>query len=204
MIHNGVGPAPSNSGTWALDPRTDRSTPLVVAVGRLARQKDHRTLIEAFASVPDAHLAVIGDGELRDELAARIAELGLRGRVSLVGAIEPERMADAFGAADVVVQPSVWEAFSMVILEAMAAGKPLLVSDIAPHREALGEAARYHPSGDSDALAAGLRQLLDDDAGRASLATAAKVRSEEFTLERMADRYLDLVAGRAPHVAGRP
>lgn len=192
VIHNGVD-APGAPHPWRGDPRKQPSQALLVSIGRLVPQKDHATLIDAMSAIPGADLAIIGAGDLEADLSRQIARLGLGDRVTLIGNIEPHEVSDALGAADVVVLPSTWEAFGMLVLEAMASGKAMVVSDIPSHREALGDVAEYHPVGDSAAVAARVCELLADDARRLDLASRARERSQEFTLEHTVAQYLALV-----------
>jgi glycosyltransferase involved in cell wall biosynthesis len=110
----------------------------------------------------------------------------------------------ALGVADLVVQPSRWEAFSMVILEAMAMGKALVVSDIPAHREALADIGWYHPVGDAAALAESIRSALADPARRAHHESLVRSRVERFGHEVCVDRYLQLVSVEPPATSGPP
>lgn len=194
VIHNGVElPAGPGPGAWAGDPRPDRDRPLIVSVGRLAAQKDHGTLLRALSQVPEAHLAIVGEGELRDDLLQLRHELRLDDRVSLVGNIPPDEVPAALAAADLVVQPSIWETFGMVVVEAMAAGRATVASDVAAHREVLGDCGRYHPVGDAGALAAAISDLLADAPRRAELGRRAAERSRRFGHDETVDRYLEVV-----------
>lgn len=196
VIHNGIeAQAAPPPGRWAQDPRRDPATPLLVSIGRLAAQKDHATLLRAMAEVPHAHLVVVGEGELRSALSDLRAALGLEERVTLVGNVDPAEVPVVLASADLVVQPSVWETFGMVVVEAMAAGRAVLASDDPAHREVLGDCGRYHPVGDPAALAAAIRELLGDPTLRSDLGRRAAVRARRFDHDTTLDRYLDLVGG---------
>lgn len=195
VIHNGIdvsAPAHADSGGWASDPRSDPTRPLVVAVGRLAEQKDHRTLLAAMVELPEVDLAILGEGDLRTELSRQVDDTGLANRVTMVGNVSPEEVGAALRAADVVVQPSLWEAFSMVVLEAMAAGRPLVVSDIPAHREALGDQALFHEVGDAAGLAKAIRSLIADPDRRTELGAGAQRLAAGFDHAEVARRYLAL------------
>lgn len=195
VIHNGIDVgalARADGADWAGDPRTDPARPLVVAVGRLAEQKDHRTLLAAMVELPEVDLAILGEGDLRAALAQQVDDHGLANRVTMVGNIPPTEVGAALRAADVVVQPSLWEAFSMVVLEAMAAGRSMVVSDIPAHREALGDQALFHEVGDAPALAEAIRSLIADPLRRAELGAGAQARAAGFDHGEVARRYLAL------------
>lgn len=175
---------------WRNDPRPDDSMPLLVSVGRLVEQKDHATAVRAMAAIPEGVLAILGEGHLRDDLEALVTELGLEERVVLTGNVDPSEVRDALAAADVVVLPSVWETFGMVLLEAMSTGTPMVVSDCAAHREVLGDAAAYHSVGDADGLAEGVRRILGDESMAAALTEQMAQRSTVFSRDAMVAGYV--------------
>ncbi|MCI0452778.1 MAG: glycosyltransferase family 4 protein [Candidatus Latescibacteria bacterium] len=103
-------------------------TKTVLAVGRLDADKDHATLIDAFAAIatrfPDWRVRIVGEGPLRDALAGKISALGLDGRVTMVGAT-PD-IAREYAHAEVMAVPSRYESFGMATAEALATGVPVL------------------------------------------------------------------------------
>ncbi len=163
---------------------------LAVCPARLVPQKGHDLLVDAFARVASrhtrAHLLLAGEGPLAVPLAETIDAAGLRGRVVLAG---PRRdVPRLLRAADLAVLASHREGFSNVVLEALAAGTPLVVTDVGGNREAMeGEATgRLVPPGDPDALARALDQLLADGDLRTRLGEAAARRAWRFDLDRIA------------------
>ncbi|MFG3072483.1 glycosyltransferase [Streptomyces sp. NPDC048225] len=178
-------------------------TPLVVCVGRLCRQKGQDLLLDAWeavlARVPGARLVLVGDGPDRARLAARAPA-----SVRFTGAV-----ADAaawYRAADLVVLPSRWEGMALAPLEAMACGRPVLVTDVDGAREGLPPALVPHclvPPGDPAALADAAAALLLDAPLRASLGRRgrAHVRSAHdvrHTATAVAALYGELLAGVRP------
>lgn len=98
-------------------------------VGRLHEQKGHKFLLQAFARVTNrARLAIVGDGELRNELVILADELKIRDRVSFLGARSD--IHEFLTAIDVFVMPSLWEGQPIALLEALASGKPCIASDV--------------------------------------------------------------------------
>ncbi|MGX1120516.1 glycosyltransferase involved in cell wall biosynthesis [Streptomyces ambofaciens] len=216
VIPNGVDLArfPADAPEYARhDPAGPRlrhgvapDAPLVVCVGRLCPQKGQDVLLSAWESVlarvPGARLVLVGDGPDRARLAARAP-----GSVLFAGAV-----ADADGwyrAADLVVLPSRWEGMALAPLEAMACGRPVVVTDVDGAREALPQALVPHclvPPGDPAALADAATALLLDAPLRASLGRRgrAHVRSahdvRQTTAAVMA-LYADLLDGVRPTVA---
>jgi glycosyltransferase involved in cell wall biosynthesis len=106
--------------------------PLLVAVGRLVRQKGHDTLIRAFQTVlrerPEARLVIVGGGPLEPDLRRLASELGVASACVLAG--PRDNALDFIDEASVFVHPSRWEGFGIVLLEAMAAGKPVVATRI--------------------------------------------------------------------------
>lgn len=104
--------------------------PVVVHVGRLAPQKNHAFLLEAFAELlrlePRARLLLVGEGELGGEVRSRVAGLGLGDSVRLLG-VRPD-VPRILSAADVLALPSLYEGMPNVVVEAQAAGLPCVVS----------------------------------------------------------------------------
>lgn len=169
--------------------------PLLVYVGRLSVEKNLPLLLDAFSRVvaarPDVHLAMVGDGPLRPSLQAKAPEPPLRGRLHLTGALEPEAVADVLAAADLFAFTSVTETQGLVLVEAMAAGLPV----VCVRSSATSEIVREGVDGlvvdnDAGAVAAGLLTLLNDPEARARAAQAAGERARMFSLDRMAEQMI--------------
>jgi glycosyltransferase involved in cell wall biosynthesis len=128
---------------------------------RLVPAKGHSILIDAFARIsqeaPDAELSIFGYGSLEAELSAQIARLGLEGRVRLEGRTDDSPA--ALAGLDVFILSSVNEGLPLVILEAMAAGLPVLSTSVGGVPEILPkESSWLCPPGDAEALAAAMLQ----------------------------------------------
>lgn len=151
----------------------DDATRLILAVGRLAPQKDYPTLLDAAASLGGARVAIAGDGPLRADLQARIDAGGLD--ATLLG--HRSDVADLFAAADVFVLPSRWEARALAAQEAMRAGVPVVATAVGGIPGLVGDAALLVPPGDAAALAQAIKQVLGDPAEHARLRAAAAARA---------------------------
>jgi len=167
--------------------------PVVGVIGRLHIQKGHRWFLEAASKVvrdvPSARFRIIGDGELRSELMRQAAELGLRDRAEFPG--DRQEIATELGEVDLLVIPSLWEGLPLVLLEAMAAGVPVVASAVDGILEAAenGREALLVPPADSSALASAMIRLLQHPAEASRLASAARLRvRREFSAERMVER----------------
>jgi glycosyltransferase involved in cell wall biosynthesis len=192
-ILNGVSPAPpaadrtALAAEWGIAP--DR--PLALAVGRLVPVKNHEFAVRALAHVPDATLAIVGEGPLLDDLRRLAVEAGVADRVVFAG-LRPDAR-ELIGAADAVVLPSRAEGLPLVALEAFAAGTPLVATAVRGVRELVGDdAALLVPPDDPDALAAGLRLVLGDRSIAERLSAAGRQVAAQHGEEAMIAAYLDL------------
>jgi glycosyltransferase involved in cell wall biosynthesis len=172
--------------------RSDR--PLVGNVARLAPQKDHRTLVEAARLVPEADFVVAGDGELREELerqaeGSNVRFLGARDDV-------PALLASF----DVFAFPSLFEGLCLAVIEAQAAGVPVVATPVGGIRETVvdGETGLLVPTRNPAALAAAIRRLLEDRPAAEAMAAEARRRvRERFSVERLIEETLRLYDLRA-------
>jgi glycosyltransferase involved in cell wall biosynthesis len=172
-------------------------SPLAVYTGRLHPGKGLEDLLVAWAKVlaswPDGRLWLVGDGPLRGSLAAQINRLGLSGRVVLAGTFQ--QVDELLAAADLFVLPSYEEGMSLALLEAMAAGLPIVASDIPGNRE-LVEHERHGllaPPGRIEPLADAMLRIIDNPAAAEPLAQAARQRAiARFSLDQCVDEHLQL------------
>jgi glycosyltransferase involved in cell wall biosynthesis len=170
--------------------------PVIVAVGRLDAQKNHALLVEAMADprlrALGARLWIAGDGPARGALRTQAALLGVEDQVTLLGVRGdvPRLLA----AADAFVLSSDWEGNPLVVMEAMAAGLPVVATAVGCVPELVTpECGRLVRAGDAAGLAAALREVLADPAARARMGQASGARARSrFDLPVMASAYLDL------------
>lgn len=173
--------------------------PLLLSVGRFMDQKDHATLLIAFAQVapefPDWRLRLVGDGVLRPQLETQRRALGLEERVEMPGYTRD--VAAAYAGARCVVLPSLYESFGLVAAEALASGRPVLAfDDCAGVAEIVANGENgVLVSGVPDRairarnLAAGLRRLMSDPALCARLGAAGPAAVARFDLPAVLDRW---------------
>lgn len=160
-------PPPNDTSPW---PR-----PYVLSVGRLSAEKDHETVLGAFAKVADSiphDLVIAGDGPRESELRSLVDRAGLSDRVHLIG--YRADLGRWFRHATLLVHTPLWEGFGIVLIEAMRAGVPVVVTD-APFgpAEVLSRVPGgvMVPVGDVDAVAAQIVRLVADPDERARLGT---------------------------------
>jgi glycosyltransferase involved in cell wall biosynthesis len=180
--------SPSPPGQLPEPPPLDR--PALAFAGRLTAAKSLGVLLDAVARVEGVSLVVAGDGEERERVAARAAELGLDGRVRLAGALPREEVLALLAAADAVVLSSAWENFPHVLVEALALGTPVIATRVGGVPEIVedGVSGLLVPPGDADALAGAVRRFLADEGLRARLREGARKGGARFAPDALLDR----------------
>ena len=165
---------------------------LLGSVGRLSNQKDPITMIEAFCIVikrfPNAHLTLVGDGELRDEILIKIDQLQLNGRVHLTGnKNDPWKI---YHSLDLFIMSSIYEGLGRSITEALSCGVPVVCTSV----EGVPEIVRDNKTGilvppkDPGALATGIIKSLNDmDNARKMAEEGRKFVNENFDVKKMVD-----------------
>ncbi len=165
----------------------------ILSVGSLKLQKDHATLIQAFALLPvslNAKLTILGEGSFRSELEAMVEDLGLQAKVSFPGfEVDPYPW---FRSADLFVLSSRWEGFGNVIVEALECGLPVVSTDCPSGPAEILENGLYGmlvPTQNPNALADAIMKSLNTNHDREKLVRRAK----DFSVEKIAAEYLNYV-----------
>jgi glycosyltransferase involved in cell wall biosynthesis len=159
------------------------ATDLVIgAVGRMEEQKGHRYLLAAFAalrkmpelSVARTRLLIVGDGRQRAQTEELAANLGITEVCRFPGSIKD--LSEVYRAIDIFVMSSMWEGLSLAMLEAMAAGLPVISTKVGGAHDVLGDNLRgiLVPEGDAEALAEALRDLIMDPKKQHHLADSGR------------------------------
>ena len=194
---------------WTGHPRLDdpkATTPTAVCVANLRPEKGHDTLLDAWSRVvdrvPSAILELVGGGPLERSLRRKANELGIDSSVRFMGPVDD--VWPLLAHAHVFVLPSLHEPFGIVAVEAMAAGLPVIASNVGGLREFIdaGVNGVLVPAGDARALSAELTDLLLNERRRDALGTEARRRAQAYRLERTVEQYLNayeqLIAGDRP------
>ncbi|HEX6724967.1 MAG TPA: glycosyltransferase [Gaiella sp.] len=165
--------------------------------GRLTAQKALGDTLEALARVPGAALLVLGDGPERAALERRAAELGVSNRVRFLGAGTRDDVIALFRAVDAALLTSAWENLPHTLLEALAAGTPVIATAVGGIPEVVrdGENGLLVPPRDAAAIASAIDRLVHDGALRASLAAAAAPSVEELAEPRILGRIVQAIVG---------
>jgi teichuronic acid biosynthesis glycosyltransferase TuaC len=159
------------------------SGPLLLAVGNLIPEKRHRLAVEALRLVEPATLMIVGGGPERDTLFRLASELGVAGRMRLLGSIPHPLLPALFNAADVTLHPSAVEGFGNARLESLACGTPVVTTAAGEARRIIDRpAAGRVVDGDAGALAAAVREILANPPAPETVRAAI----EPYTWERQA------------------
>lgn len=195
VIHNGVS-LPGRANGTSLRQRLGAGERIIVGtIATMIPQKGLADLLTVAKSIKDSGrnvlFVIVGEGHLRLGLELERRRLGLEDTVVLTGWIT-DAAAHALPAFDIFFQPSLWEAMSVVILEAMAAGLPIVATRVGENPAVLEEGLTGFlvPPGDTVAMSVVLRNLIDDPALRERLGKAARRAVErKFTVDHMARSY---------------
>jgi glycosyltransferase involved in cell wall biosynthesis len=179
------------------------SGPILGSVARLSPKKGQATLLEAAALVsrrrPDATFVLVGEGPQRAELGAHADRLGLNGRLRFLGPVE--NPVPLLSRMDIFVLPSHMEGMSNALLEAMAAGRPVVATDVGGNAEVVldGVTGLLVPPRDPCRMADALLALLDDPARAGAMGAAGRARVEDHfsagvMVRRLEGLYRELLA----------
>jgi phosphatidyl-myo-inositol dimannoside synthase len=195
IIHNGVD---LDEFTPAM-PRSMEAPVRILCSGRLIERKGQHYLLRAFARLhrdhPDAVLVLAGTGDHEPALKRLADELTIAHRVTFLGYVERERMPAVYADADLFVLPSMSEGMSMALLEAMAAGLPVVVTATGGSEELVtdGLNGRVVRWADVDGLHAALVDCVNDRNRLAAMGTASRMRVREFSWSAITREYLDVL-----------
>ncbi len=186
-------PLPIQAPTMAL-PAREPGQHVLLAVGRLERQKNYPSLIQAFQQLadafPDWRLVILGEGSQRQALEAQVTAAGLQARISLPG--RAGNVGQWYEAADLYVMSSRFEGFPNTLAEAMAHGLPAVSfdCDTGPRDIIRHEVdGLLVPAADVPALASALRRLMADEALRQRFGERAREARERFSMARVAGMW---------------
>jgi glycosyltransferase involved in cell wall biosynthesis len=196
VIYNGINPDlynPERTKNLRKELNIPDKNPLIGFVGRLSVQKGIKYLLDAFLKVRDklnAHLLIAGTGEIEQDIKDFILNNKLSGSVHLLGFREDVN--NIMRTIDLLVLPSIWEGFGIVLIEAMASGKPCITTQISSMPEIVKDSVSgiIVPPKDSDSLARACLSILSDNKLAVQMGIEGRrIVNERFTLSSMADKY---------------
>jgi glycosyltransferase involved in cell wall biosynthesis len=192
VIYNGFHPNQFNNTDLYAHPRS-----YILAYGRLVHHKGFDMLLAAFSSLarffPEIDLILAGEGEEESVLQTQVQHLQLQDRVYFWGRATPTDVTKLLNGCQGVVIPSRREPFGIVALEAMAAGKPILATNVGGLPELLNDEVNYLVDPTVEALTHGLKMLLSNrEALKDVVATQNQARATNFSWEKTTDQYLNV------------
>lgn len=193
-------------GPPTLPPVGDRSgdgvsrfdgRPFVLAIGTEERRKGLPLLVDAFGAVAARHPGLLlvlagASGDDSDRIGAAVAASPVADRIVRVGAVDDRRKAELLRSAAVLAYPSLDEGFGFPILEAQAAGTPIVATDVGSVAEVAGDGAVLVPDRSVDAFAAALDEVLAGRTDRSGLVTAGRANLGRFSWEATVSGLVDL------------
>jgi glycosyltransferase involved in cell wall biosynthesis len=168
--------------------------PYALFVGQMKARKNITRILEAFKRVRDngdheLSLVMAGHrGHTSDNIDQNISRLGLADHVIEPGHVKQEHLPALYGAAEMLVFPSLFEGFGFPVIEAMACGTPVVTSNISALPEVAGDAALLVDPHSVEEISAAMTRLRDDSVLRSSLRTRGLTRAKEFTWKRAAEQ----------------
>jgi glycosyltransferase involved in cell wall biosynthesis len=202
-IHNGV-----DTENFQADPIRPAGR-RILWVGRMTEEKGTQYLIRAMkrisAAYPDARLRLVGDGPLRKDLEELVVDLGLSGAISFAGQKSHSEIAGIYSASDIVVVPSLSEGLPMVLLEAMASGRPVVATRVGGIPELVdpGRNGYLVAPGSADEIALRVIELLGHpelaaEMGAASRTLVESAHSWDAISSRVASVYASVAGEKTP------
>lgn len=164
---------------------------IITQVAGFRYQKDQVTVIKSLQYLPKNYVVLfVGDGERRGECESLVKKLGLEGRVHFAGLRSDVNR--VLKMSDIVVMSSHWEGFGLAAVEGMAAGKPVIATNISGLAEVVKGAGLLFEHEDSKGLADSIKNLHDDKSLCDKIVASSQIRAEEYDIKQMARNYLDV------------
>lgn len=186
VIENGV-----NLSGFLRKDSVDKSYNILIMISRFSREKDQMTLIRALKLLPDGvRVIFVGDGENMESCKQLAIELGVQERTHFVGA--QTDVASWIARADIGIQSSKWEGFGLTAVEMMAAGLPVVASDVDGLKQVVGGAGILFEAGNAADLAHQVGRLLNDNQYYRVIGDNCKERASYYDIKIMAEKYIEV------------
>ncbi len=192
VVHNGIDFDKYSSASTS---NSEKETPIIVSVGRLVEQKNYETMIRGLSKINSQPFEywILGTGPLEASLKSLVKELNLEDKVKFFGFRQD--IPELLHKADIFMQVSLFEGLSLAMIEAMAAGLPVIVSDIPEATEAVTKdsgAGFVVNSRSENEIAEKLSKLLNDPSLRLNMGKSAQMRAKDFDIKRIVQEYIHL------------
>lgn len=162
---------------------------IICMVGRFSYEKDHITLIKTMSYLPqNVHLLLVGDGPLKNDIINLINQLGLDNRIHLLGIRRD--VPDILRLCDAGVLSSNWEGFGLAAVEVMAAGRPVIASNVDGLASVVRGAGLLFEKGNCLELSQYLEKLFSDNEYYCNISRMCLLRAKEYSIDKMISRYI--------------
>lgn len=186
VVNNGV-----NLSDFTVNPVKEGSSKTLIMVSRFVASKDQMTVLRVMRLLPnDIQLILVGDGENLEACKTFAERQGLSDRILFAG--NQSDVNAWIAKADVGIQSSKWEGFGLTAVELMAAGKPVVATDVDGLRQVVEGAGLLFPVGDEERLAAIVMRLLDDKAYYQQIAEKCSARARMYDIHVTVEKYLGI------------
>lgn len=173
-----------------INAKFSEDTQLICMVGRFSEAKDQVTLIKAMKHIPSkVHLLLIGEGPLKEKNEELVNQINLEDRVHFLGFRDD--VPRILKTVDIVVLSSKWEGFGLAAVEGMAAGKPVVASDVPGLSEIVTGFGLIFEVGNSEELANKINQLINDPLKYNEVAGKCQLRANSYSIEKMVNEYIE-------------
>lgn len=174
-----------------INSKFTQDTKLICMVGRFSKQKDQLTLIKAMEKLPsDVHLLLVGEGPLKEKSQNFAKEIGVEDRVHFLGFRDD--VPRILRTVDIVVLSSHWEGFGLAAIEGMAAGKPVIASNVPGLRGIVQNAGLLFEKSNANELCDKIKMLLVDSKKYEIVKKKCMEKAYEYTVGEMVDKYLNI------------
>ncbi|MBP5800404.1 MAG: glycosyltransferase [Prevotella sp.] len=186
VVHNGI-----NLSAFKPATHSKYQPDTLIMVSRFEVSKDQDTVLRAMQLLPTTlHLLLIGDGSRLETCKALCNSLKIQGRVHFLGARDD--IATLLTNADIAIQSSHWEGFGLAAVEAMAAGLPVIASDVDGLRQVVEGAGLLFPKGDAEALSKLVKLLHSDNHTYKIIAEKCQHRSQQYDIQETTNKYITI------------
>lgn len=173
-----------------INSKFTQDTKLICMVGRFSEQKDQATLIKAMKELPsNVHLLLIGEGPLKEKNQSLAKEIGVEDKVHFLGFRND--IPRILKAVDIVVLSSHWEGLPLAAVEGMAAGKPVIASDVPGLKEVVRDAGLLFEENNSKELCEKIKILLTDSEKYENVRKKCIKKAHEYAIDEMVNKYLN-------------
>ena len=173
-----------------INTKFDEDTKLICMVGRFSEAKDQPTLIKAMKYIPsNVHLLLVGEGPLKEKNEQLVKQINLEERIHFLGFRDD--VPRILKTVDIVVLSSHWEGLPLSAVEGMAAGKPLIGSNVPGIKEVVDNYGLLFSKGNSEELANKINQLINDPLKYSEIAEKCQLRANSYSIEKMVDEYIE-------------